>query len=290
MINQINCPICGNKSQEESTNRDGYHILCPKCGEFFISRTLKINLEYESNKIHNSKISSYICEQNKLFDNVPELLTTNLDTIINQREKTIKEKFDCFMKTISTLNNGQINQNDFNHCYIYGDNELGIFYQKALEKNYIKSIKSNLLNCFLYQGICFDGLEYIESLAQTNENSKNVFAAFYFKELKEIFDNDVKEIVEELGLNYIRVSSSTNDEIIGKIKSSKIVIADFTGQRNSVYFEAGFALGLNIPVIWTCKKEEEKELSFDTRQYPHTLWETKEDLKEQLRNRIKAIS
>jgi len=49
-------------------------------------------------------------------------------------------------------------------------------------------------------------------------------------------------------------------------------------------------LGLNIPVIWTCKKEEEKELSFDTRQYPHTLWETKEDLKEQLRNRIKAIS
>ena len=49
----------------------------------------------------------------------------------------------------------------------------------------------------MYQGICFDGLEYIESLAQTNENSKNVFVAFHFtKELKEIFDNDVKEIVE----------------------------------------------------------------------------------------------
>lgn len=252
MTNQINCPICGNKSQEESTNRDGYHILCPKCGEFFISRTLKINLEYESNKVHNSKISSYICEQNKLFDNVPELLTTNLDTIINQREKTIKEKFDCFMKTISTLNNGQINQNDFNHCYIYDDNELGIFYQKALDNKYIngtihKHMQGSML---MYQGICFDGLEYIESLAQTNENSKNVFAAFYFTtELQEIFDNDVKEIIEELGLNYIRVSSSTtdtnktiNDEIIGKIKSSKIVIADFTGQRNSVYFEAGLAM------------------------------------------------
>lgn len=44
MTNQINYPICGNKSQEESTNRDGYHILCSKCGEFFISRTLKFNL------------------------------------------------------------------------------------------------------------------------------------------------------------------------------------------------------------------------------------------------------
>jgi len=233
MTNQINCPICGNKSQEESTNRDGYHILCPKCGEFFISRTLKINLEYESNRVHNSKISSYISEQNKLFDNIPELLTTNLDKIINQREKTIKEKFDCFMKTISTLNNGQINQNDFNHCYIYDDNELGVFYQKALDNNYINgSIKRYLdgLLLMMYQGICFDGLEYIESLAQTNENSKNVFAAFYFtKELQEISDNDVKEIVEELELNYTRVSSSTtdtnktiNDEIIGNIKSSKL--------------------------------------------------------------------
>ncbi|WP_419673050.1 hypothetical protein [Aliarcobacter butzleri] len=125
----------------------------------------------------------------------------------------------------------------------------------------------------MYQGICFDGFEYIESLAQTNENSKNVFAAFCFTaELQEIFDNYVKEIIEELGLNYTRVSSSTtdtnktiNDEIIGKIKSSKIVIADFTGQRNSVYFEAGLAMELNIPVIWICKKEE-KELSFYTRQ------------------------
>ena len=299
MTNQINCPICGNKSQEESTNRDGYHILCPKCGEFFISRTLESMFQHQDNRTHNYKISSWTSEQNKVFGNIPDLLTTDLDTIINQRKKTIKEKFDCFIKTISTLNNGQINQNDFNHCYIYDDNELGIFYQKALDNKYIngtihKHMQGSML---MYQGICFDGLEYIESLAQTNENSKNVFAAFYFKELKEIFDNDVKEIVEELGLNYTRVSSSTtdtnktiNDEIIGKIKSSKIVIADFTGQRNSVYFEAGLAMGLNIPVIWTCKKEEEKELSFDTRQYPHILWETKEDLKEKLRNRIKAIS
>ena len=250
MTNQINCPICGNKSQEESTNRDGYHILCPKCGEFFISRTLESMFQHQDNRTHNYKISSWTSEQNKVFGNIPDLLTTDLDTIINQRKKTIKEKFDCFIKTISTLNNGQINQNDFNHCYIYDDNELGIFYQKALDNKYINGTIQKYLDGLLlmmYQGICFDGLEYIESLAQTNENSKNVFVAFHFtKELKEIFDNDVKEIVEELGLNYIRVSSSTtdtnktiNDEIIGKIKSSKIVIADFTGQRNSVYFEAG---------------------------------------------------
>lgn len=49
-------------------------------------------------------------------------------------------------------------------------------------------------------------------------------------------------------------------------------------------------MGLNIPVILTCKKDEIDNLSFDTRQYPHILWETVDDLKEKLRNRIKAIN
>ncbi|MDN5100378.1 hypothetical protein O8C83_06040 [Aliarcobacter butzleri] len=301
MINQINCPICNISSKEESTGRDGHHIICPKCGEYFISRSLKINLRSIENIKDINKISSWISEQNKLFGNIPELLTSNIEAIIDQREKTIKEKFDCFMKTISTLDQGQITNLNFNHCYIYDENELGTFYQKALDKNYIKGLLKQPMGhipLIMHQSICFDGLEYVESLNQKNENSKNVFAAFYFtKELQSIFDNDVKQIIEELELTYIRVSSSTtdtnttiNDDIIGKIKSSKIVIADFSGQRNSVYFEAGFAMGLNIPVIWTCKKSEVDNLSFDTRQYPHILWETKEELKEKLKNRIKAIS
>jgi nucleoside 2-deoxyribosyltransferase/predicted RNA-binding Zn-ribbon protein involved in translation (DUF1610 family) len=301
MINEINCPICNISSKEESTGRDGYHIICPKCGEYFISRSLKINLRSIENIKDNNKISSWISEQNKLFGNIPELLTSNIEAIINQREKTIKEKFDCFMKTISSLDQGHITNLNFNHCYIY-DNEFSIFFQKALDKNYIKGNISKVINsyqsAFLFFGMNFDGLEYVESLNQKNENSKNVFAAFYFtKELQSIFDNDVKQVIEESGLTYIRVSSSTtdtnitiNDDIIGKIKSSKIVIADFSGQRSSVYFEAGLAMGLNIPVIWTCKKDEIDDLSFDTRQYPHILWETKEELKEKLKNRIKAIT
>ncbi len=102
--------------------------------------------------------------------------------------------------------------------------------------------------------------------------------------------------LKELGFNYVRVSTSTtatdthiNDEIIGKIKSAKIVIADFTGQRNSVYFEAGLAMGLKIPVIWTCKQDEVDKLSFDTRQYPHILWSTKEELASKIQDRVRTL-
>ena len=78
------------------------------------------------------------------------------------------------------------------------------------------------------------------------------------------------------------------DAIVAEIRKSRFVVADFTGHRGGVYFEAGFALGLGIPVIWTCKKEELPKTHFDTRQYNHIDWENEGDLFIRLKNRIEA--
>ena len=68
------------------------------------------------------------------------------------------------------------------------------------------------------------------------------------------------------------------------------MIAELTGDRPAVHFEAGFAKGLGIDVIWLCKdfKEDKDKLCFDTRQYNHIFWKDADDLKEQLINRIEA--
>ena len=39
-----------------------------------------------------------------------------------------------------------------------------------------------------------------------------------------------------------------------EIRKAEIVIADFTGQKAGVYFEAGFAMALKKEVYWTCAK------------------------------------
>jgi len=79
------------------------------------------------------------------------------------------------------------------------------------------------------------------------------------------------------------------DVIVAEIRKSSFLVADFTGDRGGVYFEAGFAKGLGIPVIFSCQKGEwEEKLHFDTRQYNHIIWETPEDLKNKLKNRIMA--
>jgi nucleoside 2-deoxyribosyltransferase len=55
---------------------------------------------------------------------------------------------------------------------------------------------------------------------------------------------------------------------------------------NGVYFEVGFAMGHNKPVIWCCAKKEEKAVHFDTRQYNHIFWENEQQLYEELKDRI----
>ena len=61
-------------------------------------------------------------------------------------------------------------------------------------------------------------------------------------------------------------------------------------QKHGVYFEAGYAQGLGIPVIFSCRKDEidDKKVHFDTRQYNYIAWESIDNLKQRLIERIRA--
>ncbi len=87
-------------------------------------------------------------------------------------------------------------------------------------------------------------------------------------------------------------NNKIDDEVIAEIRRSRFLIADFTCEagkvRGGVYYEAGFAQGLGIPVIWTCKDTSISDLHFDTRQYAHIVWKDPDDLFAQLKNRIGA--
>lgn len=118
---------------------------------------------------------------------------------------------------------------------------------------------------------------------------------WFDKQLKPAWDNGFEPALKATGYEPIRVdhvqhNNKIDDQIIADIRLSGLLVADFTGNRGGVYFEAGFAMGLGIPVIWTCSdtKIDVENLHFDTRQYNHILWSTPEDLKVKLQNRIAA--
>jgi nucleoside 2-deoxyribosyltransferase len=79
-----------------------------------------------------------------------------------------------------------------------------------------------------------------------------------------------------------------DDRIQAEIIESRFLVADLTGHRNGVYFEAGFAHGRGIPVIWTCRKDHADKTHFDTRQYNRIEWDSPKGLAERLNLRIRA--
>ena len=54
-------------------------------------------------------------------------------------------------------------------------------------------------------------------------------------------------------------TNDINDEIIAQIRRSRFMVCDLTGYRGGVYFEAGFAYGLGLDVVYTCRRDWSKE-------------------------------
>lgn len=80
-----------------------------------------------------------------------------------------------------------------------------------------------------------------------------------------------------------------DNKIITEIKNSRFVVADVTMQRPGVYFEAGYAIGLGIPVFWCVREDDLNNVHFDTRQYNHIVWRHEQELAQQLQTFITAI-
>ena len=83
-------------------------------------------------------------------------------------------------------------------------------------------------------------------------------------------------------------NDSINDKIMAGIQKAQFMVADFTLQRQNVYFEAGLARGLGREVVWTCRDDEFDELHFDTRPFNFIRWKTAAELRENLTDRIRA--
>jgi len=94
---------------------------------------------------------------------------------------------------------------------------------------------------------------------------------------------------EPLVVSGVEHINKIDDEIVSQIRRSRFLVADFTGHRGGVYFEAGFAMGLGLPVFWACRKDNLAKLHFDIRQYNCIDWADEAELAQRLHRRIEAV-
>ena len=139
------------------------------------------------------------------------------------------------------------------------------------------------------------------NIRKLNITNKNVFVAMKFDcpDLDSALKNAIKPACLECGgLEACTVNEKAGDgwipqRIKEEIQDARFVISDLTYRNPGVYYETGYADGLEIPVIQTCNKswydKDPAPLHFDIAQRNTIFWNDNEDLKQQLIQKIKEL-
>ena len=128
------------------------------------------------------------------------------------------------------------------------------------------------------------------------KGNKIFIAMSYNREHKSLikYEDVVKTAISQCGYEPMIIKDKEHSgyiplEIEYEISTSSALIADLTEQNNGVYFEAGYARGKNVPVIFTSEKIENNDsqkIHFDVAQINTIFWELKEDNLEELQKAL----
>jgi len=287
------CPICKRdediKISHLSKNMASYE--CPVCGKYEAPSIWPTACPI---KTPDRKLSAWIREQNdqgkhpELTDEGIEILQASIPDY-KPSEKQIKLLKAIERRSAAPGDKVTLNlEEDFSLAYADSLREFN-FYLQALTRRNLVEMPSDRVK------ITSDGWDYLDKHASDLEEKTQGFVAMSFSpEMKSMWEKAIKPAIQQAGYTACRVDEQPhNDNIIFKImaeiKNSRFVVADVTEQRNGVYFEAGYALGLGVPVIWSVRKDDAANVHFDTAQYNQIRWETPEELREGLFDYICAI-
>lgn len=309
----MTCPVCSNEDAKVKAHptRDASDADCPQCGQYTISDSAIDNLRNED-PCNRWRISAWINEFG------PTLITsTEISLSLASAVPSLDHRADRMLRWITTQfpPGKQFSTTDLglwkpydnsssNSIVVIGGSLIAsrlipIGWNRTTEEMefMVTEVLCNEMGLLVSQNnheyqVSPKGLLYLEGRRETT--SSVGFCAMWFSiEVLALWTDVIEPATRAAGYEALRIDSKQHngkidDEIMASIRASRFVVSDFTGNRGGVYYEAGFAHGLGLPVIFMCREGD--ELHFDIRQYNCIFWKPDEleDAKTQLRNRILA--
>lgn len=308
------CPVCNQNKLDyykKDTERYGVLIItCRVCGAYEVAEH-----DYDPNEFQETHhlITGYIKEhyENKVWEG-KELLSIDNDRAKNIVEQAVnygvKEKSDKLLLAIAnrTKTPGELIhfQDDYDYplAYAKGKKEFSYYRNHLVELGLIKG-KSAIPNPVQ---ITPKGWEYIDLIRYQGPDSKNCFVAMSFNPAFDFLYEAIQEGVDRANMGYAAArlddppgQDIIDNELIAKMRGSRFMVADLSGNNHGVYFEAGYMKALKCPVIFTCRKRNDdgtlvdrpgEKLHFDVEHQPVIFWEEDkiEEFKKHLKNTIIA--
>ncbi|MCH8347817.1 MAG: hypothetical protein IH901_04890, partial [Proteobacteria bacterium] len=295
MFDLKDCPMCEieNAKIYQEAPHDTFIVDCPRCRKFTLQDTVFDDDFHSLTDIDRAKLSGWSYKQNKMGLKA-DITKSNFNEIKKIQIPSIPERIRSFLNlAVKKLPVYRQKANYWDPefqaiCYSTHQDDMTMIVKYLSDRGLITSGSGVFY-------IMPDGYIQNEEWNLISQDSKQGFVAMWFDDkMDDVWENGFKPAIEEAGYEAFKVdmkhhNNKIDDEIIASIKRSKFLVADFTGQRGGVYFEAGYAMGKGLPVFWTCRKSDMGDLHFDIRQFNCIGWESAEDLANRLETRIEAV-
>lgn len=288
----VDCVICETPYAEMNQATNGWYGTCLRCGQFGITFEALSALMDVTDRY---RVSGWLYDQQRLGVEQPDIDLDRLKHIrslppipLSERPRRLLREL---LSSISTTNEYLQLDDRRLAAAIHANHHMEVnqVFDYLVEDGYL--VRPTLKACqFTMRGL----IRAEEMLAQATAARQGFVAMWFDKSLQSVYENGIEPAIRDAGFDPFRIDrlehvNRIDDEIIAQIRQSRFLVADFTGHRGGVYFEAGYAMGRDLPVIWTCRDDDLKELHFDTRQYNFIAWKKPEELYTRLKHRIGAI-
>ena len=251
-----------------------------------------------------ARLTTWLVDQRQSGRACPEVSVAAIEAAGRAPDMSVHQRADRLLQHVGsrTLRIGQefllSDQKSFCSALAWSESsmpgEVRFLFNYLVERAWLDRIE-DAIECYK---ITVAGHARLAELAQPAVATSQAFVAMWFNEsMDDVWERGIRPGIEDAGYRPVRIdrtehNDKIDDAIIAQIRRSRFVVADFTqgddGARGGVYYEAGFAHGLDRPVIFACRKDQLENAHFDTRQYNHIVWETPEELRRRLSNRISA--
>ncbi len=307
--------------------KDAFHFNSPRAGgEYRLSGTAKALVD-KLDDAQKARLTSWLVDQRLAGNECPELTSSEIQRWSHAPQKRLGDRRDSLLRTVADhIPHLGKSMRYYESAFIYNLDDIrsreNPYWAEAdhllatTESVLIGEVEtliafatSNglLINDAGDLSLTFEGYSHLDSLQQKASASVQAFVAMWFgAEVAAAYDKGIAPAIMDAGYKPMRIdqkehNNKIDDEIIAEIRRSKFMVADFTcgmigrgGKamaipRGGVYYEAGYAQGLGIPVIWCCRSDHIGHVHFDTRQFNHITWDSPEDLRAKLKNRIGAV-
>jgi nucleoside 2-deoxyribosyltransferase len=287
------CPFCGKAVSCGPVTGLFFDLTCGRCGSYRITTSAQATLE--ATPIQNrGAVSGYIRRQNSMHF-TPNIRDGDVAHLRALTKPPFRERVERYLVAVADK------AQTLDQWFKVGDEELvGVSYSDHTNElviilDHLREEGLLTKNLMDTERLTAKGYIAADELRAKRAASTQAFVAMWFTNaMEQLYEEGFKPGIERAGFAPMLIrnkehANKIDDEIIAEIRRSAFLVADFTGHRQNVYFETGFAMGLGRRPIWTCQKDDIKNLHFDIRQYNCIDWENATELAQGLQRRIEAL-